>query len=138
MIAVGCNIGKESHKNTQVASGVWCLAVSLQGRTGETVRAAPEGLTLCCPPSGTLLVVPSLVVVVVVVFGIVNKGTLHLLPPSEVWLFPTFFSTFLPLSWVDRSSGWLCCLLAWATFSSLIEPFLIFHFLNPQRQNSAL
>ena len=96
------------------------------------MRAAPGGLTLCCPPSGTLLVVPSLVGFFFF-FGIVNKGTLHLLPPSEVWLFPTSFNTFLPLSWVDKSSGWLCCLLAWATFSSLIEPFLIFHFLSPPK-----
>ena len=129
IIAVDCNIWKELRKNIQMVLGVCCSVVSVQGRTGETVRASPAGLSCCCSPSSPLLVVPSLGFFFFF-FGIVNKGALRLLPPSEVWLLPTFFSTLLPLSWVDRSSGLLCCLLAWATFSSLIEPFLIFHFLN--------
>ena len=120
IIAVDCNIWKELRKNIQMVSGVCCSVVSVQGWTGEAVRATPAGLTWCSL-SSPLLVVPSLGFFF---FGIVNKGALRLLPPSEVWLLPTFSSTFLPLSWVDRSSGLLYCLLAWASFSSLIEPFL--------------
>ena len=60
IIAVDCNIWKELRKNIQMVSGVCCSVVSVQGRTGETVRASPAGLSCCCSPSSPLLVVPSL------------------------------------------------------------------------------
>ena len=59
IIAVDCNIWKELRKNIQMVSGVCCSVVSVQGWTGEAVRATPAGLTWCSL-SSPLLVVPSL------------------------------------------------------------------------------
>ena len=104
----------------------WYQVYAVQSSQFRDEQVRPWGQPLQDWPD-VLSAAPSLLYQVWVFFfffGIVKKGALRLLPPSEVWLLPTFSSTFLPLSWVDRSSGLLYCLLAWASFSSLIEPFL--------------
>lgn len=95
IIAVDCNIWKELHKNIQMVSGVCCSVISVQGQTGETMRATPAGLT-CCSPSSPLLVVASLGLFLILLARALSVCSLR----QRLGCFPLSLALFL------LSAGW--------------------------------